>query len=86
MADKYGWNKQKVYTGNHSGHCNFHRNTTNKNIKIWIVKIENEYEVQKSKHLGNYQFENEIIKRFKTAVKAKEWANEEYKNILLPAE
>lgn len=88
MVDKYGWNKQKVYNGTHKGHCNFYRNTTNPDIKIWIKKAENTegYLVEKSTHLGNCKFENKVITQFKTAVEAKKWVNTEYQHILKPAE
>jgi len=80
-ADKYGWMKKQIYRGSdRKGHYNFYRHTVNKDITMWITKGETtgEYLVEKSTHLGDYQFENKTITQFKTAVLAKEWVNKEY--------
>jgi len=83
--DKYGWFRQQEYCGSsRKGHYNFYRKTKNLDVTFWINKsetINNTYIVEKSTHLGNYQFQNKVITQFKTATEAKIWVNEEYEHL-----
>ena len=85
--DKYGWFRQQEYRGSsHKGHYNYYRNTKNPDIAFWIKKsetINNTYVVEKSTHIGNYQFQNKVITQFHTATEAKNWVNKEYEHLFV---
>ncbi|MDE2099703.1 MAG: hypothetical protein KGL39_20790 [Patescibacteria group bacterium] len=58
-------------------HFRFVRRTEHPDVKLWVERADDgTYLVSRSKHLGNYKFETEVLKEaFRSAADARLWAD-----------